>query len=128
MIYHWLAGTVVLFHATFVVFVIVGGFLALRWRRLMWLHIPAAVWGVLIEFGGWICPLTPLENLLRERAGVAGYGGGFIEHYVLKRLYPARLTTRVQWALGALALAINIAAYTMLIRQHRRTMIADRNE
>jgi hypothetical protein len=120
MVYHWLSDAVVLFHAAFVVFVIVGGFLALRWRRLVWLHAPAAVWGVMIEYGGWICPLTPLENMLRRRAGVAGYSGGFIEHYVLQRLYPSGLTPHIRWTLGTLALALNIAAYSLIIRQRTR--------
>ena len=84
-----LADLLVLFHATFVLFVVAGGLLVLKWPRLAWLHIPCALWGVLIEFGGWICPLTPLENTLRQRAGEAGYSGGFVEHYVLHVLYPS---------------------------------------
>ncbi len=120
MIYHWLAGAVVLFHAAFVVFVIVGGFMALRWHRLVWLHLPAAAWGVLIEYGGWICPLTPLEIMLRARAGVAGYSGGFIDHYILRRLYPSGLTPQIRWTLGTLALLLNIVAYALILRQSQR--------
>jgi hypothetical protein len=114
-----LADLVVVLHAAFVVFVVAGGFLALRWPRLVWLHVPAAVWGVLIEFGGWLCPLTPLENALRSRAGEAGYAGGFVEHYLHALLYPVGLTTRHQWVLGALVLAVNIGAYVLLLRSHR---------
>lgn len=120
MIYRWLADGVVLIHGAFVVFVVIGGFLALRWPRIAWVHIPAAIWGVLIEFAGWICPLTPLENALRARAGEAGYAGGFIEHYVLRLLYPGGLTLTVRVALGIFALAVNIVAYTLLIRKARR--------
>jgi Protein of Unknown function (DUF2784) len=120
MIYRWLADLTVLFHGAFVAFVILGGFLALRWRRVIWLHVPAAAWGVLIEFGGWICPLTPLENMLRHRAGEAGYSGGFVEHYVVRALYPSGLTRSVQWILGGLALAINVLAYSLVIRRRRR--------
>ena len=120
MIYRWLADLTVLFHGAFVAFVILGGFLALRWRRVIWLHVPAAAWGVLIEFGGWICPLTPLENMLRHRAGDAGYSGGFVEHYVVRALYPSGLTRSVQWILGGLALAINVLAYSLVIRRRRR--------
>ena len=119
MIYRWLADVVVLVHGAFVVFVMAGAFLALRWRWLVWLHVPAAVWGVLIEYAGWICPLTPLENALRARAGESGYTGDFVEHYVLRALYPAGLTHAAQWALGSLALGVNIVAYTLLIRQSR---------
>src|SRR3989442_15612570 len=100
MLYRWLADAVVVLHAAFVAFVLLGGFLALRWRRIAWVHVPAAIWGVLIEYAGWICPLTPLENALRDRAGQAGYAGGFIEHYVLHVLYPGELTPAVRWALG----------------------------
>jgi len=114
MIYHWLADLTVLVHGAFVAFVILGGFLAVRWRRLLWVHLPSAVWGVLIEFGGWTCPLTPLENALRERAGVAGYSGGFVEHYVLRALYPNGLTQHVRWTLGGLALAVNLCAYALV--------------
>lgn len=117
MIYRWMADGVVLLHAAFVVFVVVGGFIVLRWRWLVWAHVPAAIWGVLIEYAGWICPLTPLENVLRERAGQAGYSGDFIEHYVLRALYPAGLTASVQWILGSVALAANIVAYALVIRQ-----------
>ena len=121
MIYHWLAGAVVLFHAAFVVFVIAGGFIALRWRRVVWLHVPAAIWGIAIEYGGWVCPLTPLEIALRERSGVAGYSGGFIEHYVLRRLYPSGLTPPIRWLLGSLALVLNIVAYTLIARQRAQS-------
>jgi hypothetical protein len=119
MMYRWLADVVVVVHGAFVVFVIVGAFLALRWRWLVWLHVPAAIWGVLIEYAGWICPLTPLENALRARAGESGYTGDFIEHYVLRALYPQGLTRTTQLVLGSLALGVNIAAYAILIRQSR---------
>ncbi len=122
MIYRGLADGVVLIHGAFVIFVVVGGFLALRWRKLAWIHLPAAIWGVMIEFAGWICPLTPLENALRARAGDAGYAGGFIEHYVLRALYPGGLTPTVQWLLGSFALAVNIVAYTLLIRKRRKAV------
>ncbi|HEY9227051.1 MAG TPA: DUF2784 domain-containing protein [Gemmatimonadaceae bacterium] len=120
MIYRWLADGVALLHAAFVVFVILGGLLALRWQRVAWLHVPAAVWGALIEFAGWMCPLTPLENAFRARAGGAGYSGGFVEHYVLRALYPAGLTPAVRWTLGALVVIINVSVYAYLCRRKRR--------
>ena len=119
MISRRLADGVVLLHAAFVVFVVVGGFLALRWRWLIWVHVPAAIWGVLIEYAGWICPLTPLENALRARAGESAYAGGFIEHYVLRVLYPNGLTPTAERVLGSVALAINVIAYTLVIRRAR---------
>ncbi len=117
MIFHWLAGGLVVFHAAFVAFVVVGGFLALKWRWLAWLHVPSVIWAVLLEYNGWICPLTPLENALRARAGLAGYSGGFIEHYVLHGLYPDHLTSTLRWTLGTFALVVNIVAYALIIHK-----------
>jgi hypothetical protein len=120
MFYRWLADAVVVLHGVFVAFVLVGGFLALRWPRLKWVHLPAALWGVLIEYAGWVCPLTPLENVLRAQAGEAGYAGGFIEHYVLRALYPDHLTSSVRLLLGSIALTVNLAAYALMWRRTRR--------
>jgi len=119
MMYHWLADVVVLIHGAFVAFVILGEFIALRWRWLVWVHLPAAIWGVLIEYAGWICPLTPLENALRARAGESGYSGDFIEHYILRALYPHGLTPATRWILGSIALVVNIIAYALLIRKFK---------
>lgn len=120
MIYHWLAGLVVALHGTFVLFVVLGGFLVLRWPRVIWAHVPAATWGALIEFAGWICPLTPLENMLRARGGQAGYSGGFIEHYLVPLLYPSGLTARIRWVLGGFVILINLLAYGLLLLRARR--------
>ena len=125
--YGTLADLVVIVHAAFVAFVVIGGVFVLRWPRLAWVHIPAAVWGALIEFAGWICPLTPLENSFRARAGEAGYAGGFVEHYILPVLYPAGLTRTTQYVLGTIVLVINITVYTILIRRRRRTYPAGRS-
>jgi hypothetical protein len=113
------ADLIVALHAGFVIFVLLGGLLALRWRRLAWVHVPAAVWGIAIEFGGWICPLTPLEDHLRQRGGVPPHGGDFIEHYALPLLYPANLTRSWQWSLGGLALAVNALIYWRLLMRRR---------
>lgn len=119
MLYRGLADAVVMIHVLFVAFVVLGGFLVWRWRRVAWVHLPAALWGVAIEFGGWICPLTPLENALRARAGLAGYSGGFVEHHLIGWLYPAGLTLPTQVVLGALALLVNVAAYGFLLHRSR---------
>jgi len=118
--YRLLADLTVVVHAGFVLFVVAGGLLVLRWPRAAWLHLPAAVWGVAIELGGWICPLTPLENELRRRGGEAGYGGGFVEHYLLPALYPASLTRDTQLVLGALVIALNAVIYGVVIARRRR--------
>ena len=110
----WLADLVVIVHGLFILFVVAGGLLVLRWPRVAWLHLPAAAWGVLIEWSGWICPLTPWENALRRAGGEAGYAGGFVEHYILPLLYPADLTREVQWVLGGGLLAFNVAVYLLV--------------
>jgi hypothetical protein len=120
LIYRALADLVLVVHLAFVLFVVLGGLLVLRWLRLAWLHVPAAVWGVLIEYTGWICPLTPLENSLRERGGGAGYSGGFLEHYIQPVLYPAGLTRGTQIVLGSLALLVNLTAYGVVVARRGR--------
>ena len=121
MVYRILADAVLLVHLGFVLFVVFGGWLVLRWRRAAWLHVPAAVWGAFIEFAGWICPLTPLENRLRQLAGEQAYAGGFIEHYVVSILYPGELTDLVRIGLGLFVIVINAAIYGWIcVRLSRR--------
>ena len=117
--YGRLADLVVVLHFCFVLFVLFGGVLALRWPRVAWVHLPAAAWGALIEFAGWICPLTPLENWLRRQGGIAGYEGGFVEHYVLPVLYPGALTRNIQLVLGVIVLLLNIVIYRHVLRRRR---------
>jgi len=119
MILRLLADAVLVVHFLFIVFVVVGGFLALRWPRVAWLQVPCAVYGLLIELEGWICPLTPLENRLRREGGQAGYEGGFIEHYLLPIVYPGGLTREIQVLLGVGVVAVNLVAYALVLRRHR---------
>ncbi len=119
MSFRLLADLVVGLHFLFVLFVVLGGLMLLRWPRLAWIHLPAALWGSMIELGGWICPLTPLENLLRTRAGEAGYQGGFIEHYILPVLYPGNLTRGIQLVLGAAVIVINLSVYAVVLWRAR---------
>lgn len=119
MIHKLLADLVFLVHFAFVLFVVLGGVAVWRAPRLAWLHLPAVAWGALIEFAGWICPLTPWEQSLRRLAGEKGYSGGFVEHYLMPLLYPDGLTRDVQIVLGVLVLVINAAAYALIVRRHR---------
>jgi len=109
---------IVLFHFGFVLFVLFGGLLMLKWRRLIWLHLPALAWGILVEFSGWICPLTPLENVLREKAGLEMYRGDFVMQYIMPVLYPAALTREMQILFGVLVIILNIAVYVCVIRRY----------
>jgi hypothetical protein len=115
MAYDLLADLVVLIHFLFVLFSLLGALLVMRWRKIMWLHLPAALWAAGVEFSGRICPLTPLENWLRIRAGGPSYAGGFVGHYLLPLLYPAGLTRDVQIILGAIVVGINIGIYGYVI-------------
>ena len=112
-----LADLVVALHAAFVVFVVLGGLLVLRWRRAAWVHLPAAAWGAWIEFSGRICPLTPLENHYRRLGGQARYQGGFIDHSILPVLYPHGLTRAAQLVLGVLVVAFNAWIYWRAFRR-----------
>lgn len=117
MLYRVIADALVGLHVGFVAFVVLGGFLALRWRRIAWLHVPAALWGAIIEFMGWVCPLTPLENHFRRLAGEGGYQGGFIEHYVIPALYPVDYTLGLRITLGAVVVGLNLIAYSLYFRR-----------
>ena len=114
MIYRVLADIIVLIHLAFIIFVIFGGFLVLRWRWFFWFHIPAAIWGALIEFAGWVCPLTPLENQFRIKSCIAGYQSGFIEHYIIPLIYPDELTRSFQITLGIFVIVINVSIYFLI--------------
>jgi hypothetical protein len=115
-----LATLVALGHLAFILFVMFGGLLALRWPRAPWLHIPCFVWGGWIEVSGGICPLTPLEHELRRAAGETPYAGGFIEHYILAIIYPAGLTRTVQLTLAVGLVILNVAVYAWVIRRPMR--------
>lgn len=117
MSYRVLADLVLVAHAAFVAFVVLGGLLVLRWPRVAWLHVPAALWGAAIEFTGLVCPLTPLENHWRHLAGEQGYPGGFIEHYILSALYPEGLTRDIQLVLGLAVVVLNVAIYAWALRR-----------
>ena len=116
MLYRVAADGLVLFHLLFILFVLLGGLLVLKWRPLIWWHLPAAAWGVSVEVFHLTCPLTQWENLMRNAAGQTGYGGGFIEQYVWPVIYPAGLTPAIQLGLGSVLLAINVLVYLRLIR------------
>lgn len=118
-LYGLLADLVVVAHLGFVVFVVAGGLLVLRWPRVARVHLPCAAWGALIELAGWVCPLTPLENLLRRAAQTPGYERGFVEHYVIPIVYPGALTDELRVALGLLVIAVNGAVYGVVWRHWR---------
>lgn len=108
------------FHLLFIFFVLFGGLLALRRDFWAWIHIPALLWGVWVEWAGWICPLTPLENYFRQQAALHEYSGSFIEHYLVSIIYPDQLTVSLQWFLGSLLLIVNLFIYFYVIRTRKK--------
>ena len=121
MLYRVLADIVVVVHFAFVLYVVFGGLLVLRWRWTAWVHIPALLWGVAVEAAGWICPLTPLEMELRAAAGSSGYAGGFVEYYIIPILYPYNLTRNIQWLLALALIGINVIVYGWVWSKAKRT-------
>ncbi|MDE2002014.1 MAG: DUF2784 domain-containing protein [Betaproteobacteria bacterium] len=127
MLFRIAADAVIALHLGFIVFALFGAVLAVRWRWLPLVHLPAAAWGLFIEISGRVCPLTDLENDFRLRAGQAGYRADFIEHYLLGVIYPSGLTREVQYSLAGVVLVVNAAIYTWLlwrgafVARHRRS-------
>ncbi len=119
--YGLLADGVLVLHLLFIVFVVVGGLLVLRWHWLAIAHVPTAVWGAWIEITGNACPLTGIEKTLRLKAGESGYAGGFIEHYLMPVIYPHGLTREIQYLLAAGVIIINLAVYGWLIYRRKRS-------
>lgn len=115
MLFSFGADLLVIIHLGFIVFVVLGGFMLLKWRWLIFVHLPAVLWGVLLEFRGWLCPLTPLEQALRRMGEQQGYTGGFIQHYLLPVIYPPALEEDTQFILGVLVILINVIIYLWVI-------------
>ena len=115
MVYRVLAEVVLAVHFAFVLFAVLGGIGVIFRPVVAWIHVPAVVWAALIEFAGWICPLTPLENLLRAKGGLNGFETGFVEHYILPVLYPEALTRNLQIILGVMVLGINLFIYGIVL-------------
>jgi hypothetical protein len=121
MLFRLLADAIVVLHLAFVLFVVAGGLLVLRWPRVVWFHLPAVAWGVWVELAGRICPLTPLENWLRQRGGETVYTATFVDQYLMPILYPAGLSRDIQWMLGVFVVVVNVCVYLLVFRRPRRS-------
>jgi hypothetical protein len=115
-----LADLIIVIHFGFILFVIFGGILVLKYHNLVWFHLPAALWGALIELFEWYCPLTIYENHLRSASG-EGYDSGFIEHYLIPVIYPSGLTREIQIGLGSIVVAVNLFIYFRLVMLRKRS-------
>jgi hypothetical protein len=118
--YSLLADLVLIAHLAFVLFALLGGALVLRYPKVLWVHLPVLIWGVVVEWANWICPLTPLENHLLRLGGEAGYAGDFVERFVSRILYPEGLSVPLRYTLGALLIAVNMAIYACVMVRRRR--------
>lgn len=118
--YRLAADLTLIVHLAFIVFVLLGGLLCLYRIRWAWLHLPSMAWGLWVEWTGWICPLTPLENHFRQMSAGQGYREGFVEHYLIPIIYPEQLTIPLQWFLGFLVLIVNIFIYMCVLKKQRK--------
>ena len=119
MLFRLAAEAVLLAHLAFILFALLGAAIAVRWRWIPVIHLPAAAWGFFIELTGRVCPLTYLENDLRIKAGQSGYTESFVEHYLVVIIYPAGLTREIQFALAAVVIVVNLAIYSWLLVRER---------
>ena len=115
MIHLLAANAVLILHLLFICLVLLGGLAVARWPRFAFIHLPAAVWGFLVEAMGWYCPLTDLENALLRMAGESGYAGSFLEQYLLAAIYPEGLTREDQWLLAGLVALVNVGLYGWML-------------
>ncbi len=123
MLFQIVADFILFLHLFFIVFVVLGALLLFRWPRMVWIHLPAAVWGAVVELGGYICPLTPLENKMRTLAGQGAYGGGFIERYLVPVIYPEGLTSSIQLVLGLFVIVVNLIIYALLLIRFKKNLM-----
>ena len=123
MLWRLLADGVLVLHLVFIGFAVLGGLWTWYWRPAMLLHLPALAWAAWVEFQGWICPLTPLENRLRAAGGAAGYEGSFIEQYLLPLIYPAAPTPSIQLLLGSILVAFNAIVYLLGFMRKRKRRV-----
>lgn len=119
-LYLVLADAVVIVHLGFIVFVMAGGFIAVCFPKVIWVHLPCVIWGIVVELAGLVCPLTPLENMFRQRAGQAQYGGDFVMRFIEPMIYPEGLTREVQVVLASLVILVNAGVYGWLVVRKKR--------
>lgn len=123
MIYKIFADFVIILHLLFILFALFGAFLALKWKKTIWIHLPAALWAMAVEFANLPCPLTPIEKWLIERQGRAAYGGGFVEHYILSMIYPGQLESSTRLLLGTVALMLNVGFYAWILKLNSKNVL-----
>ena len=116
MLYGIIADAIIIIHLLFILLVVFGGLLSFWNIRWAYIHLPAVIWGTVLEFMGWVCPLTPLENHFRHAGGATGYEGGFVEHYLIPAIYPVGLTREIQYILGVLVIGLNLGIYAFVLK------------
>ena len=110
---------VLLLHFSFILFVIFGAILILKFKKIIYVHIPAVAWGAYIELSHSICPLTHLENYFLKKAGKDQYSVDFIENYIFKIIYPPALNYEIQTYLGVILIFVNLLIYYYIVKKIR---------
>ena len=106
-----------LLHFSFILFVIFGAILILKFKKVIYVHIPAVAWGAYIELSHSICPLTHLENYFLKKAGKDQYSVDFIENYIFKIIYPPALNYEIQTYLGVILIFVNLLIYYYIVKK-----------
>ena len=118
--YELFANLTLIAHLIFILFVIFGGLLFFIFSKIIYIHLPALLWGIYIEFTNSICPLTYLENWFLYQGGLTTYSNNFINNYLLPIIYPEDLTTDIQIYFGILLIVINISIYGLFLKKLKK--------
>ena len=118
--YELAANLILIVHFIFIIFVVFGALLFFVVKKIVFIHIPALIWGSYIELTHFICPLTYLENWFLNKANLTIYSEGFIQNYIIPIVYPADLTKNLQIYLGITLIVINIVFYAFIFNKLKK--------
>ena len=119
--YELAADLTLIVHFAFIIFVVFGGLLFFVITKIIYVHVPALIWGIYIELTHSICPLTHLENWFLQKANLSTYSEGFIQNYLLPIVYPKNLTEDLQTYIAIVLIASNTLIYGMIISRLKKT-------
>ena len=108
------ADCVLIAHALFVLFAVFGAFLVLFDRRIAYVHVPVVAWSSIVNLAHWTCPLTPVEQRLRVRAGQPAFQGGWIQNYMEPLVRPLGMPRRLELVAGVSIVVWNACLYGVI--------------
>ncbi|MEU4391040.1 DUF2784 domain-containing protein [Kribbella sp. NPDC023855] len=120
MIYRLLADGMMILHGAFLLFFVIGGFLAWKWRRVIWAHLAVGLWNITIVLLDFECPVTGVEKHWMRKGGEEPYAGGYIKHYLDGTIWPAGYTWLAE-IVGFALLVISYIGLYFVSRHSRRT-------